>query len=200
MLLAISLLAGCASGPTLQPVGTATPGPVAQEVPGLQVTVDTRAWQGHPRNLTDRFLPFLILLRNTGSAPLAVVRSEFFLLDDTNRQYLPLSPVDVVIALGGQPPGAVVSPSVGVASGGGGTAFGLGLGVSLGAPFGTDSDTRDIIPQALPDGPVYPGYEVHGFLYFLIPAPGYRTLRLVVIPRDVPGQPRLEFRFQPAVK
>ena len=196
----MGLLAGCAGGPALQPIGTATPGPVAQELPGFQVTVDARAWQGRPRNLTDRFLPFLIQLKNSGSAPLVVVRSDFFLLDDTNRQYLPLSPVDVVIALGGQPPGAVVSPSVGVATGGGGTAFGLGLGVSLGAPFGTDSDTRDIIPQALPDGPVYPGYEVHGFLYFLIPAPGYRTIRLVVIAREVSGQPWLEFPFQPAAK
>ena len=200
VLVAISLLAACASGPTLQPIGTVPPGPVVQEVPGFQVTVDARAWQGRPRNLIDRFLPFLIQLKNSGSAPLAVVRSDFYLLDDTNRQYLPLSPVDVVIALGGQPPGAVVSPSVGVATGGGGTAFGLGLGVFLGAPFGADSDTRDIIPQALPEGPVYPDAEVHGFLYFLIPAPGYRTIRLLVIPRDVPGQPRLEFQFQPAAK
>jgi hypothetical protein len=173
---------------------------VTQEVPGLQVSADSRAWQGRPRNLNDRILPLLIQLKNSGTIPLSFVRSDFLLLDDTNRQYLPLAPVDVVSALGGQPPSTVVNPSVGVASGGRGTAFGLGLGVYLGGPYGGDSDTRDIIPQALPEGPLLPGAETRGFLYFPIPAPGYRTVRLVVLPRDVPGQPRLEFEFQPIPK
>ena len=198
LLATLALLAACASGPALQPAMTSAPGPVTQEVPGLQVSVDSRAWQGRPRNLTDRILPFLIQVRNSGTAPLAFVRSDFLLLDETNRQYLPLAPTDVVSALGGQPSGTVVSPSVGVATGSGGTAFGLGLGVYLGGPYGADSDTRDIIPQALPEGPLVPGAEMRGFLYFPIPTPGYRTLRLVVLPRDVPGQPRLEFEFQPA--
>ena len=200
VLAAAALLAGCASGPTVQPAGTAAPGPVTQEAPGLQVSVDSRAWQGRPRNLTDRILPFLIQLRNSGTTPLTFIRTDFFLLDETNRQYLPLNPADVVSVLGGQPSSTVVNPSVGVASGGGGTAFGLGLGVYLGGPYGGDSDTRDIIPQALQEGPLFPGAETRGFLYFPIPAPGYRTLRLVVLPRDIPGQLRLEFEFQPIPK
>ena len=100
--------------------------------------------------------------------------------------------------MGGRVSGTSVYPSVGVSgSTGGSTAFGLGLGMVLGG-YGTD--TRDIIPQAVADGPVQPGAEVRGFVYFPLPAPGYKSLRLVFAPRDPPGQPRLDFEFRPAAQ
>jgi hypothetical protein len=70
----------------------------------------------------------------------------------------------------------------------------VGLGITLG---GSGADTRDIIPQALAEGPILPAAEVKGFLYFQQPAPGFKNLRLVVVPRDLAGQPRLEFEFRP---
>jgi hypothetical protein len=87
-----------------------------------------------------------------------------------------------------------VSPSVGVAgSSASRTIFGAGLGIALGQ-YGTDA--RDIIPEALAEGPVQPGAEAKGFLYFPHPASGFKALRLVVILRDLSGQPRIDFEFR----
>ncbi len=155
--------------------------------------MEADAWHGRPRRLPDYILPFLIRVSNTGSAAATIRRSDFLLLDDANRQYLPLAPAEVVTMLGGSASGVGVSPSVGVAgSTAGSTVFGVGLGISLGA---TGAETRDIIPQALGEGPLLAGAESKGFIYFPRPTPGFRSLRLVVAPRDLPGQPRLDFEF-----
>ena len=198
-LLALTLVGlGACGGPTLRPATPAGTGAIVQEAPGLRVSVQAEAWQGRPRSLADHVLPFLVILRNTGAAQLSIARTDFSLLDDANRQYLPLVPTEVVSIMGGRVSGTSVYPSVGVSgSTGGSTAFGLGLGMVLGG-YGTD--TRDIIPQAVADGPVQPGAEVRGFVYFPLPAPGYKSLRLVFAPRDPPGQPRLDFEFRPAAQ
>ena len=195
-LLALTLggLTAC-SGPVpylTTPSGT---GAIVQEAPGLRVSVEANAWQGRPSSLAGYVLPFLVTLRNTGAAPVTIARTDISLLDDANRQYLPLIPTEVVAIMGGQVSGTTVYPSVGVGgTSGGSTVYGVGLGVALGA-YGTD--TRDIIPQALADGPIQPGAEVRGFLYFPQPASGYKSLRLVFFPRDIPGTPRLDFEFRP---
>jgi hypothetical protein len=174
------------------PSGT---GAILQETPGLRLSVEVNAWQGRPSSLASYVLPFLVILKNTGTAPVIIARTDFSLLDDANRQYLPLAPTEVVTIMGGQVSGTSVYPSVGVGgSSGGSTVYGVGLGISLGS-YGTD--TRDIIPQALAEGPIQPGAEVRGFLYFPQPAPGYKSLHVVFSPRDPPGQPRLDFEFRP---
>ena len=163
-------------------------------MPPLRVSVEAEAWNGRPRNLPDYVLPFLIILKNTGTAPVAVTRADFLLLDEANRQYLPLAPSEVVTLLGGRSSGVGVSPSVGVSgSTGGSTSVGVGLGILLG---GYGADTRDVIPQRLPEGPIMPDAEVRGFLYFPHPAPGYKSLRLVAAPLGLPGKPRLDFKFR----
>ncbi len=183
-------------GPTLQPATPIGTGTIVQEAPGLRVSVEANAWQGRPGSLAGYVLPFLVILRNTGTAPVTIARTDFSLLDDANRQYLPLVPTEVVTIMGGQVSGTTVYPSVGVGgSSGGSTVYGVGLGIALGA-YGTD--TRDIIPQALAEGPIQPGAEVRGFLYFPQPASGYKSLRLVFSPREIPGTPRLDFEFRPA--
>jgi hypothetical protein len=188
---------GACAGPTLQPATPAGAGAFVQEVAGLRVSVEAGAWSGQPRSLSDNVLPLLVVLGNTGNSPVTITRGDFVLLDDGNRQYLPLAPTEVVVLMGGGRTGGVaVAPSVGVGgSTGGGSFFALDLGVLLGG-YGTD--TRDIIPQALAEGPVLPGAEARGFVYFPRPTPGYKSLRLVVSPRDLPGQPRLDFEFRPA--
>jgi hypothetical protein len=166
------------------------------EATGLRVSAEAGAWSGRPRKLSDYVLPFLVVLRNTGSSQVTVGRPDFLLLDDGNRQYAPLSPAEVVTMLGGRASGVGVSPSIGVSgSSAGSTEFGVGLGIILG---GSGTDTRDIVPQALPEGTVLPGAEIRGFLYFPKPASDFRSLRLVVAPRDLPGRPRLDFHFRPA--
>jgi hypothetical protein len=60
------------------------------------------------------------------------------------------------------------------------------------------SDVRDIIPLALTDGPIQPGAEVRGFLYFPRMAPDSQEVRVVAVLRDLPGTPRMEFRFRRA--
>ncbi|HSC72385.1 MAG TPA: hypothetical protein VLH58_13600 [Candidatus Methylomirabilis sp.] len=178
------------------PSGTAA---IVQETPGLRLSVEVNAWQGRPSSLASYVLPFLVILKNTGAAPVIIARTDFSLLDDANRQYLPLFPAEVVTMIGSSGSGTAVYPSVGVGgttgSRGSSTGFGIGLGTVFGG-YGTD--TRDIIPQALAEGPIQPSAEVRGFLYFPLPAPGYKSLRLVFAPPHPPGQPRLDFEFLPA--
>ena len=72
-------------------------------------------------------------------------------------------------------------------------------GGGLGFTFGSwGSDIRDIVPLALPDGPIQPGAAVRGFLYFPRPAPDTQGVRLVAVFPDIPGTPQLEFRFRRA--
>jgi hypothetical protein len=193
MLPLLALIAACA-GPTLRPQTRTGTGAIVQEMPSLHVSVEAEAWNGRPRSLPEYVLPFLVILQNTGTAPVAVTRADFFLLDDANRQYLPLAPSEVVTLLGGRASGVGVSPSVGVSgSTAGSTSVGVGLGILLG---GYGADTRDVIPQGLPEGPLLPGAEVKGFLYFPHPAPGYKSLRFVLAPQALPGKPRLDFEFR----
>jgi hypothetical protein len=193
MLALLALIAACA-GPTPRPQTRTGTGAIVQEMPSLHVSVEAEAWNGQPRNLPEYILPFLVILQNTGTAPVAVTRADFFLLDDANRQYLPLAPSEVVTLLGGRASGVGVSPSVGVSgSTAGSTSVGVGLGILLG---GYGADTRDVIPLGLPEGPILPGAEVKGFLYFPHPAPGYKGLRFVLAPQALPGKPRLDFEFR----
>ena len=194
LVLAVAAIGACA-GPTLAPGTPPGTGAIAKEITGLRVSVEAEAWHGRPRDLAKRVLPFLLILSNTGANTVTILRTDFLLLDDSNRQYLPLPPSEVGTMLGGRVEGASVSPSVGVSgSTAGETVFGVGLGITLGGP---GADARDIIPQALAEGPILPAAEVKGFLYFQRPAPGFKNLRLVVVPRDLAGQPRLEFEFRP---
>lgn len=156
--------------------------------------MEAEAWNGRPKSLPDHVLPFLVRITNGAARPVTLSRTDFFLLDEANRQYLPLPPIEVVSLLGGRAPsGVAVSPSIGISgSTAGDTIFGGGLGILFGG-YGTD--TRDVIPGALAEGPVQPGAEARGFLYFPPPASGPTALRLVVIIRDLPGEPRLDFEF-----
>ncbi len=195
--LAASLgLTACAQ-PALVPDVPGAAGPIIQEVPGLQVAVEIGAWNARPSSLPDTVLPLLVTLSNTGNRPLTVARQDFALLDPVNRQYASIHPADVAAMFGGGGGSGVgITPSVGVAgSSGGHSVFGGGLGVTFGS-WGTD--TRDIIPLALAEGPVHPGATVRGFLYYPRPAPDCPGVRLVAIFRDLPGTPQMEFRFRRA--
>jgi hypothetical protein len=195
MLPALALIAACAGAPLRPQTPTGT-GAIVREMPSLRLSVEAEAWHGRPRDLPDYVLPFLIVLKNTGTASVNITRADCLLLDDGDRQYLPLPPSKVVTLLGGRGSGVGVSPSVGVSgSSAGGTSVGVGLGIFLGG-YGTD--TRDVIPQALPEGAIPPGAEVKGFVYFPRPVPKYRTLRFVVAPRELPQHPRLDFEFRRA--
>lgn len=195
LLLAVGL--GACAEPGLVPEAPGLTGPILQEAPGVQVAVEAQAWKARPSGLGDTVLPLLVTLRNIGTRPVAVARQDFALLDQANRQYLPIPPGDVAAMYGGgSGSGVGISPSVGVAgSSAGRSVFGGGLGVTFGS---WGSETRDIVPLALADGPIQPGAEVRGFLYFPRPAADTQALRLVAILRDVPGTPQLEFRFRRA--
>jgi hypothetical protein len=196
LIFCLLLLAGSAcAGLTKRPETVAGVGAISQELGRLRVSVEAQAWQGRPRKLTNYVLPFLVRIINNSENPVTIARSDFLLMDGTNRQYLPLPPAEVVTLLGGRAPsGVAVSPSVGVSgSTAGGTIFGAGLGIALG---GYGSDNRDVIPDALADGPIQPGAEARGFLYFPPSASSFKSLRLVVMLRHIPGQPRLDFEFR----
>ena len=192
--LAIAAIGACVK-PTLIPSTPPGTGLFAKEMAGLRISAEAEAWHSRPRELAKHVLPFLLILSNTGPNAVSITRTDFLLLDDSGRQYLPLPPSEVGTMLGGRAEGARISPAVGVSgSSAGGTVFGVGLGIILG---GSGTDTRDILAQALAEGPILPEAEVRGFLYFQRPAPGFKNLRLLVIPRDLAGQPRLEFEFRP---
>jgi hypothetical protein len=189
----LALIVACAS-PTFRPQTPAGVGAIVQEMPPLRISIQAGAWNGQPHGLPKYVLPFSIVLRNAGTVTVNVTRTDFLLLDDSDRQYLPLAPSEVVMLLGGHDATAGVSPSIEISgSSADGVSLGLGLGIFFGG-YGTE--TIDVIPQALPDGAIPPGAEVKGFVYFSLPAPRYKTLRLVVAPRELPGQPRLDFEFR----
>jgi len=188
-------LGACAQKP-LVPDAPGVAGPILQEVPGLSVAVEAEAWNARPSGLADTVLPLLITVKNTGTRPVTLARQDFALLDQANRQYLPIAAVDVAAMYGGSGSGTAVYPSIGFGgSSGGGSFVGGGLGLSFGS---WGSDTRDIIPLALADGLIQPSAEVRGFLYFPRPAPDSQVIRLVAILRDLPGTPQLEFHFRRA--
>lgn len=188
---------GACAGPALVPDVPGMAGPILQEVPGLRAAVEIGAWNARPSGLTDTVLPLLVTLRNTGTRPVTVARQDFALLDQANRQYLPIPSADVAAMYGGgSGSGVGISPSVGFGgSSGGRSFFGGGVGVTFGS---WGSDTRDIIPLGLAEGPIQPGAEVRGFLYFPRPAPETQDLRLVAVLREPPATPPLEFRFRRA--
>jgi hypothetical protein len=196
-LLLVCTSIGACAGPALGPDAPGMAGPILQEVPGLLVAVEVGAWKAPPGGLPDTVLPLQVTLRNTGTRPVMAARQDFALLDQSNRQYLPIPPADVAAMYGGgSGSGVGISPSVGFGgSSGGRSFFGGGLGVAFGS---WGSDTRDIIPLGLADGPIQPGAEIRGFLYFPRPAPEAQDLRLVAVLRDLAGTPSLEFRFRRA--
>jgi hypothetical protein len=192
--LAAAVTLGACAGPQLRPEGAAGTGTIVQAIAGLQVSVEAEAWHGRPGWLTDHVLPFRVQVTNTGAVPAMIQRMDFLLLDDANRQYAPSPPSEVVVLLDGRFSGVGLFPSVGVSgSTAGGTSVGAGLGILLGS---SSAASGDIISAALPEGPVQPGAEVHGFLYFPLPASPCQTLRVVFILRQLPGPPRLEFAFR----
>ncbi len=193
VLAAAVTLAACA-GPQLRPERAAGSGAIVLITHDLQVSVEAEAWRGRPGWLTDYVLPFRIHVTNAGAAPITILRTDFFLLDDANRQSLPFAPAEVVILLDGRSSGVGLFPSVGVSgSTAGGTSVGAGLGISLGNSSGM---SEDIISAALPEGPVQPGAEINGFLYFPLPASPAQRLRVVFMLRQPPGPLRLEFAFR----
>jgi hypothetical protein len=189
-------LCACAQ-PALVPDTPGATGPLLQEMPGLLMTVEADAWRARPSGLVDAVIPLLVTLRNTGTVPVTVARQDFALLDQGNRQYLPIPAADVAAMYGGGGgSGMAVSPSVGFGGYTGGRTW---MGGGIGMTFGSwGSDVRDIIPLALADGPIQPGAAVRGFLYFPRVAPDSHALRLVAVLRDVPGAPQMEFRFRRA--
>jgi hypothetical protein len=192
-------LAACTQ-PALVPDVPGGVGPILQEVPGLQVAVETGAWNARPSSLPDAVLPLLVTVSNTGDRSVAVARHDFALLDQANRQYSAIHPADVAAMFGGGGgSGVAVSPSVGFGGSSGGWGNRSFVGGGLGVTFGSwGNDVRDIIPLALAEGPIQPGATVRGFLYFARPAPDNREVRLVASFPDLPGAPRMEFRFRRA--
>jgi len=192
-------LSACAQ-PAFAPDAPGVAGPMLQEVPGLLVAVEAGAWNARPSGLADTVLPLLVTLRNTGDRPVTMARQDFALLDQANRQYLPIPAVDVAAMYGGGGgSGVAVSPSIGFGGSSGGWGNRSFVGGGLGMTFGSwGSDIREIIPLALADGPIQPGAEVRGFLYFPRPAPDTQEVRLVAVFRDLPGTPQVEFRFHRA--
>lgn len=199
LLVLVAALAACAP-PAFVPDSPQAAGPLIHEVPGFVVAVETGAWTARPSSLPDTVLPLLVTLRNAGDRPVVVARQDFILLDQANRQFSSIHPADVAAMFGGGGgSGYSVYPSVGFGGSSGGWGNRSVVGGGLGVTFGSwGSDTRDIIPLALADGPIQPGAEVRGFLYFPRPAPETHEVRLVAVLRDVSGSPQLEFPFRRA--
>ena len=148
-LLFLSAGIGACAGPALVPDVPGMAGPILQEVPGLRVAVEIGAWNARPSGLTDTVLPLLVTLRNTGTRPVTVARQDFALLDQANRQYLPIPSADVAAMYGGgSGSGVGISPSVGFGGSSGGRSFFGG---------GSGSDLRFLGERHAGHHPVGPG-------------------------------------------
>lgn len=183
---------GACVNPAFVPDGLDVAQPVRQAASDVTVEIAANAWSARPSDLTDTILPVLVVLRNTGTQPVIVSRQDFAMIDQNSRQYFPIPPAEVTAMLGGGSSGVGVHPSVGF---GGSSAGGSFIGGGVGFSFDSGAGARDVIPLALADGPVQPGAEARGFLYFPRPAPNVKRMRVVVAIRTVTGPARLEFHF-----
>lgn len=142
---------------------------------GVELAVRPSAWRGAPWDLTSYVTPFHVHLRNDTREPLAYGYAGFRLFDETRYQYPALPPDEVarvlrwveaepigpaaVVEVSGRPAPRrrVVDPWLG----------GWGWWGPWGWPWPyVPPGLANVYLSALPEGPLDPGAQTGGFVYF----------------------------------
>jgi hypothetical protein len=182
LLLVLTLVAGCASGPQVTPVageGVALDPEArtaAVESEGVQLVVRSSAWRGSPAFLPGYVTPFHLLLTNGAAQPLHYDYVDLRLFDDQRFQYTALPPVEVGRLLRWSGPDILVAAAGPMLAhrrraviwdpfwdpwwGWGG--WGWPYWPYWQAPLSVE----DVLAQALPVGPLEGGARREGFVYF----------------------------------
>lgn len=130
---------------------------VTKEARGLQVTVQSMAWQYDPYYLDDFFTPLLVFVRNMTEEPIALRHQDFVLVDDRGNQFDAVPPQTVDRAIRGRgypypyPPPFYYPPRPGI------------------GPYAIEPypyHYADIILLGLAETSVLPHAQVRGFVYF----------------------------------
>lgn len=178
ILLAMILMAcGVKIVPKSPPEGIIDQKALSIEKEGVRLTVEPMAWRFFPYYLEDYYTPLYIIIRNGTDKPVAVKYEDFILFDDKGNQFKPILPEKIEDSVGLYPYDyPFYSPYY--------NPWYWGYRPywwPYWSPYWTwlyyYGDYRypydryyapplEIVPQALPEGEIYPGAQVRGFLYF----------------------------------
>jgi hypothetical protein len=132
---------------------------------GVQIVVQTNAWDGYPRDLNADVIPLKITIRNHGRRPLAIRYGNFTLVTE-DRRYADIPPYEITGHTYEhlQPRWAYSNAEY----------------VSVPLP------TKEMLERSISEGIVSRDETAGGFLYFHKPAPGSQTLsfRTVLVDAD----------------
>ncbi|MEW6325337.1 MAG: hypothetical protein AB1515_08120 [Nitrospirota bacterium] len=153
---------------------------ITKESGGIQITVQSMAWQYDPYYLEDFFTPMLVFVRNTTEEPVALRYQDFVLIDERGNQFNAVAPQTVERVMRGRGYPYLYPPQF----------FYPPPGIH---PYGMDPRAAhaDIMLLGLTENTVLPHAQVRGFLYFQKAVIDNQQLTLSA---SVAGQ-RQEFRF-----
>jgi hypothetical protein len=116
-LCAWTVLGGCATGPRLEPAPAPGESAVALTDAGIRFAAFPNTWSGYPGDLARYYTPLEIRIENARDDEVQIRFEDFIALDDGNRQYRAVPPLEVVRALAGAreprdggPPAVVAGP------------------------------------------------------------------------------------------
>jgi hypothetical protein len=118
---------------------------------GVRVVVETNAWDGHPRDLSENVIVLKVTIQNYSSHPLAVRYSHFYLAAANEQRYTDIPPYSVAGRTYEhlQPEWAYSNANY----------------------FSVPLPTEQMIEKGVSEGTIAEGGTTTGFLYFQKPAP-----------------------------
>ncbi len=135
---------------------------------GVTATVRVQDLEYAPYRLVENITSFHLTLRNDGSTPLSLPPESFVLLDDQGMQYRPVTAEKVKEIVGRDSAYLIPYPYVGYyyLEDTQRSAFHNTFTSEL--PFYAETHPQDIFTEALPAGPILPGAQIAGLLYFVV--------------------------------
>jgi hypothetical protein len=208
MLVGLSLLSACATGPRLESVTAPGQPMIALTDGGIRLTVLPNTWSAYPSDLWRSFTPVEVRIENSRGDELQVRYEDFTALDDGNQQYRALPPGEVARAVSSAmgPSGPTHAPASFLLAGPWHHPYwprywGPHYGPYYGPygpwwypdpyyPYAWPRPTaQDVLTLGLREGRLLPGANVQGFLYFQRATERGSLLTLSWTPRLADGTP-----------
>lgn len=192
MITAVMMLAGCSTLEVVPlPVESGVIDPAARSLTlsreGITLTAAYEPIDLYSRALTGVVTAFRVTVVNRTTAELSVDHESFLLLDDGNRQYHPLLPATVKEILTRDSYYLIPYPYVGFYYLEDYEKSKFVTQESSNIPYYFEVQPHELFAKAFPAGPIVPGAEVTGLIYFAID-PAQRTGMKLLFNRK--GEPR----------
>jgi hypothetical protein len=123
---------------------------------GVEIVVQTNAWDGYPRDLDANVIPLRVTIENHGGHPLAIRYANFSLIAAEDRRYPDIPPYEI--------------------TGHNYEHLQPGWAYSDAEYFSVPLPTKEMLEKAISEGTVSRNGTTGGFLYFHKPAPPSQTL------------------------